>query len=123
MRLELRAVSGVRGQAPRIGPIDRRTSDRPGGHLLPQHRNRMMRGGVWPMLALMLVASGCGSKLVDAPPRTIEPARAAVSPPPATAPGARRPERPRRGRRRQTRAHRAVDENVTILSFLTDEIR
>ena len=47
----------------------------------------------------------------------------AVRPPPATAPGARRPERPRRGRRRQTRAHRAVDENVTILSFLTDEIR
>ena len=45
-----------------------------------------MRGSVWSMLALMLVASGCGSKLTDAPPRTIEPARAAVSPPPATAP-------------------------------------
>ena len=45
-----------------------------------------MRGSVWSMLALMLVASGCGSKLMDAPPRTIEPARAAVSPPPATAP-------------------------------------
>ena len=38
------------------------------------------------VLAVLLTVVGCSSKLTDAAPATVEPARAAVSPPPATAP-------------------------------------
>jgi len=38
------------------------------------------------MLAVLLTVTGCSSKLTDAAPATVEPAGAAVSPPPATAP-------------------------------------
>jgi DNA-binding beta-propeller fold protein YncE len=53
---------------------------------LPQLRIRTTPGSVSLMLALVLVASGCGSKLMDTKPAIVEPARAAVSPTPATAP-------------------------------------
>jgi len=45
-----------------------------------------MRSTVCGMLAVMLVISGCSSKLTGTTPATIESARAAVSPPPVTAP-------------------------------------
>jgi len=45
-----------------------------------------MRSTVCGMLAVMLVVSGCSSKLAGTTPPTIESARAAVSPPPVTAP-------------------------------------
>jgi hypothetical protein len=45
-----------------------------------------MRSTVCGMLAVMLVVSGCSSKLTGTTPATIESARAAVSPPPVTAP-------------------------------------
>jgi len=38
------------------------------------------------LLTVLLTVTGCSSKLTDAAPATVEPARAAVSPPPATAP-------------------------------------
>ena len=38
------------------------------------------------MLAVLLTVVGCSSKLTDAAPATVEPARPAVSPPPTTAP-------------------------------------
>jgi len=38
------------------------------------------------LLSVLLTVVGCSSKLTDAAPATVEPARAAVSPPPMTAP-------------------------------------
>jgi hypothetical protein len=38
------------------------------------------------LLTVLLTVTGCSSKLTDVAPATVEPARAAVSPPPATAP-------------------------------------
>jgi hypothetical protein len=41
------------------------------------------------MLAVLLTVVGCSSKLTDAAPATVEPARPAVSPPPSTTPAGR----------------------------------
>lgn len=56
-----------------------------GGYPLRAQGNRItaMVGG---LLTALAVLSGCSSNPADAPPPTIEPARAAVSPPVATAP-------------------------------------
>ena len=45
-----------------------------------------MRSTVCGMLAMMLVVSGCSSKLMDTTPATVAAATAAVSPPPKTTP-------------------------------------
>jgi hypothetical protein len=45
-----------------------------------------MRSTVCGMLAVLLVVSGCSSKLMDTTPATVKAATAAVSPPPNTAP-------------------------------------
>ncbi|GEM_PF-225430 len=65
--------------------IDRRSTDMTGGHPLPLQENRSARalGGLLLVVAML---SGCSSNPADAPPPTIEPARAAVSPPIVTAP-------------------------------------
>jgi hypothetical protein len=56
------------------------------GFPLPQQRNRVVqRTVVAGLLAASVVLTGC-SKLTDVAPKTIEPARAALSPRPATAP-------------------------------------
>ncbi|MFY9337620.1 MAG: hypothetical protein WAO90_16690, partial [Mycobacterium sp.] len=53
---------------------------------MPQTRHRVaLRAAVTGLLTVSALASGC-SKLTDVAPATIEPARAALSPRPATAP-------------------------------------
>jgi len=67
-----------------------RPTDVPREYPLPQTGNRIAILGVAAGLLLVTMgAGGCSelaSTLTDVPPATIEPARAAVSPPPATAP-------------------------------------
>ena len=54
---------------------------------MPQHTHRgTKRGLAAGLLALTIVAGGCSKSPIDVTPPTIEPARAAPSPPPATAP-------------------------------------
>ncbi len=53
---------------------------------MAQHGHRAAASG---LLALALALGGCSSNPMDAPPPTIEPARAAVSPPTATPPAGR----------------------------------
>jgi DNA-binding beta-propeller fold protein YncE len=58
-----------------------------GGHPLPQHGNRTAQRGVVAGLALMaMLAGGCKSNPIDAPPPTIETAQAAQSPTTTTTP-------------------------------------
>lgn len=57
---------------------------------MPEHGNRVaIRGLAAAMGALAILATGCSSNPADIAPPTIEPARAAVSPRPATDPAGR----------------------------------
>lgn len=60
--------------------IDRCLTDMTGGYPLRPQRNRIT-STVGGLLMALAVLSGCSAKSADAPPPTIEPARAAVSPP------------------------------------------
>jgi hypothetical protein len=58
-----------------------------GGHPLPQHGNRTAQRSLVAGLAMMaMLAGGCKSNPIDAPPPTIETAQAAQSPATTTTP-------------------------------------
>lgn len=64
-----------------------RWTDIPGGYPLPEQENRVaVRSVAAGLLAVIMVAGGCKSGPVSTAPRTIEPARAAESPPTTAAP-------------------------------------
>jgi len=63
------------------------STDISGGYPLPQHANRVTkRSMVAGIVALAMVAAGCAKSPINPAPHTIEPARAAQSPPVGAAP-------------------------------------